>query len=50
MTAKDAVKCRPFADARFWEVPAVVRLAPDAARHLAEALEKLVEARPITQG
>ncbi|MEI6413140.1 MAG: tetraacyldisaccharide 4'-kinase [Pseudomonadota bacterium] len=37
MTAKDAVKCRAFADARFWEVP--TRLEPNAC--LIQAIDTL---------
>lgn len=42
MTAKDAVKCRGFADARYWEVPVAVRLAPDGGAALIDALTSLV--------
>ena len=42
MTAKDAVKCRDFADAGCWEVPVVARLLPDGAARLVEAIEALV--------
>lgn len=42
MTAKDAVKCRVFADARCWEVPVAVRLAPDGGAALIDALTSLV--------
>ena len=42
MTAKDAVKCRPFADARCWEVPVAVRLAPDGGAALIDALTSFV--------
>ena len=38
MTAKDAVKCAAFADARFWEVPAAVRLGPDGGVGLVESI------------
>jgi len=41
MTAKDAVKCGGFADARFWEIPVATRLIPDGARCLVEAIESL---------
>jgi len=41
MTAKDAVKCRRFADDRCWEVPVVVRLLPDGAAGLVEAIDRL---------
>lgn len=41
MTAKDAVKCRGFADARCWEIPVATRLLPDGARSLVEAIETL---------
>ncbi|CAK0763431.1 Tetraacyldisaccharide 4'-kinase [Gammaproteobacteria bacterium] len=40
MTGKDAVKCRPFADARFWEVP--VHLEPNAC--LIQAIDTLFAA------
>lgn len=39
MTSKDAVKCRSFADARFWEIPVVTRLMPDGGEGLIEAIE-----------
>lgn len=44
MTSKDAVKCRQFADERFWEVPVVARFSPDEAGPLVVAIEKLVAA------
>jgi tetraacyldisaccharide 4'-kinase len=34
MTEKDAVKCRPFADARLWQVPVTVRFSDAHARTL----------------
>lgn len=34
MTEKDAVKCRPFADARLWYVPVVARFSDADAREL----------------
>jgi len=36
MTAKDAVKCRAFADARLWQVDVEPRLDPDHGRGLVE--------------
>lgn len=41
MTAKDAVKCRDFADARFWEVPVSVSLSPDGGMALVHAIAAL---------
>lgn len=41
MTAKDAVKCRRYADDRCWELPVVVRLLPDGAAGLVEAIDRL---------
>ena len=32
MTAKDAVKCRSFADSRMWELPVAARIEPEAGR------------------
>ena len=42
MTAKDAVKCRHFAGAKHWYVPAVARVNADAMRQL----DKLIDALP----
>ncbi len=42
MTAKDAVKCRAFADARMWEVPVVAALSPDGGRALVARVAALV--------
>lgn len=42
MTAKDAVKCREFADAGCWEVPVVARLLPDGAARLVDSIASLV--------
>lgn len=44
MTAKDAVKCRSFADARFWEIPVTTRLSPDGAKALVDAIDTLCRA------
>ena len=49
MTAKDAVKCARFADARFWEVPVVARLLPDGAAGLVEAIDRLCLAARTTE-
>lgn len=49
MTAKDAVKCRGFADSRLWEIPTVVRLLPDGAAALVEAIQKLCRAAPASE-
>lgn len=45
MTAKDAVKCRQFADPRWWEVPVVVRLSPDDGAALIDRIAALVAAQ-----
>lgn len=45
MTEKDAVKCRPFADARYWAVTAVVSLAPRDAERLLGTVEATVRER-----
>jgi tetraacyldisaccharide 4'-kinase len=42
MTAKDAVKCRAFADARMWEVPVSAELSPDGGRALVAHVAALV--------
>ncbi len=42
MTAKDAVKCRAFADARMWEVPVCAVLSPDGGRSLLARVAALV--------
>lgn len=42
MTAKDAVKCRTFAEARCWEVPVAVRLAPEGGEALIGDIAALV--------
>ena len=49
MTAKDAVKCARFADARFWEVPVVARLLPDGAAGLVTAIERLCPVARTTE-
>ncbi|MBU3671288.1 MAG: tetraacyldisaccharide 4'-kinase [Sinobacteraceae bacterium] len=41
MTTKDAVKCRSFADERFWELPVGVRLVPDEGRDLLDRIDAL---------
>jgi tetraacyldisaccharide 4'-kinase len=41
MTTKDAVKCRAFADERFWELPVGVRLLPDEGRALIDRIDAL---------
>ena len=41
MTTKDAVKCRAFADERFWELPVGVRLSPDEGRALLDRIDAL---------
>lgn len=43
MTAKDAVKCASFADARFWEVPAAVRLGPDGGVGLVDSIVGILQ-------
>lgn len=48
MTAKDAVKCRAFADARCWEVPVAVRLAPQEGGALVADIAALATASPAT--
>lgn len=45
MTAKDAVKCRRFADPRLWELPVAARLEPDGGRELVARIENLVRTR-----
>ena len=42
MTAKDAVKCRSFADARMWEVPVAAALSPDGGRALVARVAALL--------
>jgi tetraacyldisaccharide 4'-kinase len=42
MTAKDAVKCRAFADSRMWELPVAARLDPDAGRAIVEHVMALL--------
>ncbi len=44
MTAKDAVKCRRFADPRLWEVPVVARLSPTDGTALIDRIAALVAA------
>lgn len=44
MTAKDAVKCREFAEGRFWQVSVAARLEPDEGRALVDHVERLVRA------
>ncbi|MDZ7748598.1 MAG: hypothetical protein U5K43_06975 [Halofilum sp. (in: g-proteobacteria)] len=41
MTEKDAVKCRPFADARMWYVPAEVTDLDGLAAALVERLRAM---------
>ncbi|NDE00758.1 MAG: tetraacyldisaccharide 4'-kinase [Gammaproteobacteria bacterium] len=41
MTTKDAVKCRSFADERFWELPVGVRLVPEEGRALLDRIDAL---------
>ena len=41
MTTKDAVKCRGFADERFWELPVGVRLVPEEGRALLDRIDAL---------
>lgn len=41
MTTKDAVKCRSFADERFWELPVGVRLVPEEGRALIDRIDAL---------
>jgi tetraacyldisaccharide 4'-kinase len=45
MTAKDAVKCRRFADPRLWEVPVVARLSPADGAALIDQIAALVAAQ-----
>ena len=45
MTAKEAVKCRRFADPRLWELPVAARLEPDGGRELVARIENLVRTR-----
>jgi len=42
MTAKDAVKCRAFADARCWQVPAAAQVEPDDGCALLDHVAMLV--------
>lgn len=44
MTAKDAVKCRAFADERCWQVPAAAQVEPDDGRALLDHVAALVRA------
>ena len=46
MTAKDAVKCRAFADARCWQVPATAQVEPDDGRALLDHVVALVRSAP----
>lgn len=50
MTSKDAVKCRPFADTRCWEVPVDARLEPDGGAALVTRLAALAAATPSPKG
>jgi tetraacyldisaccharide 4'-kinase len=45
MTAKDAVKCRKFADPLWWEVPVVARLSPDDGSVLIDRIAALAAAQ-----
>ena len=45
MTAKDAVKCRRFADPRLWEVPVIARLSPSDGTALIDRIAALAAAQ-----
>ncbi|HEX2493771.1 MAG TPA: tetraacyldisaccharide 4'-kinase [Steroidobacter sp.] len=46
MTEKDAVKCRPFADARLWAVRMELDISPSGRARLAALLDRLLPAPP----
>ena len=50
MTSKDAVKCRPFAQERMWEVPVTARLSPDDGRALIDQICTLVASPQKSHG
>jgi tetraacyldisaccharide 4'-kinase len=53
MTSKDAVKCRPFADSRMWEVPVAASIEPGAGAAIIERVLELLHgpgARAVTAG
>lgn len=43
MTAKDAVKCKAFADSRMWQVPVAVQLVPNFGQDLLDRIVALVK-------
>lgn len=50
MTSKDAVKCRPFAQERMWELPVTARLSPDDGQDLIDRICALVASHQKSHG